>query len=306
MDYKVSPVHRVFEETDKIAAEFGVRVTGSELVGLIPLQALLEAGNYFLGKQNSSLGVNEREILHTAVQSLGLAEIADFNIDERIIEYKLKKPGKLANMSLYQFADELASDSPAPGGGSVAALNGMLSAGLTAMVGNLTFGKKGYEEVKSEIEQTAIQAQTLKKFFADAIDADTDAFNKIMAAFSLPKSNEAEITIRKQAVLAATKDATLVPLSVLEKTLEAAKLALVAASKGNKNSLSDAGVAGLTAAAAAEGALYNVMINLQGIDDPAFFKNISHKALNLYQQVQLIITEIRNIMISQLQIKKLQ
>ena len=187
------------------------------------------------------------------MQSLGLAEISPFKPEHKIIEYRFRETGPLASMDLVDFCAELASDSPAPGGGSIAALNGALSAGLSAMVGNLTFGKKGYEAVRGEMEIVAEKAQPLKDFFIEAIDKDTEAFNCLMAAFSLPKKSDEEKKLRQDAIDEATKGATLVPFSVLEKSRTAAELALAVAKKGNRNSLSDAGVAGLAAAAVRRG-----------------------------------------------------
>lgn len=305
LNYKTTPLYQVFEECDKFAREFGIRVTGSELVGLIPLEAMLESGRHFLCLQDGSTGVSEKELVRIAVHSLGLAELGPFNSEHKIIEYKLRKKGRLASMNLYDFADELASDSPAPGGGSVAALNGSLSAGLSAMVGNLTYGKKQYAEVKDVMVDVAEKAQKLKDFFTDAIDRDTEAFDKVMAAFGLPKGTPAETGARDQAIQDATKEATLVPFSVLEKTQETVELALIMAEKGNQNSLSDSGVAGLTAAAAAEGALYNVMINLAGIDDEAFKAEIAQKAAQVNAKVQEIAAQVKKILYEKLKIAAL-
>jgi len=302
LNYKVSPLYRVFEESEKYAQELGIRVTGSELVGLIPLDAMLECGRHFIKKQGGTTGVSEAELIRVAVQTLGLAEVAEFNPEHKIIEYRLRKKGRLASMNIYEFADELASDSPAPGGGSVAALNGTMSAGLSAMVGNLSFSKKQYESVKDQMMDVSDKGQRLKDFFTESIDKDTDAFNKIMNAFSLPKGTDEEKAIRNAAVQDATKEATLVPFSVLERTKEAAELALVVAEKGNKNSLSDSGVAGLTAAAAAEGALYNVMINLQGIEDEAFKAEVTQKAIAIYKETIAITEKIKVLMHSELKI----
>ncbi len=303
LNYKTTPVYRVFEEAEKFAQEFGVRVTGSELVGLIPLDAVLACGRHFLKKQGSTTGVSEKEIIRVAVQTMGMEEVAKFNAEDKIIEYRLRKKGRLASMDICQFADELASDSPAPGGGSVAALNGTLSAGLSAMVGNLTYNKKEYKKVKEIMIELSDQAQRLKEFFTESIDKDTEAFNKVMEAFSLPKDTDQEKALREKAIMEATKGATLVPFSVLEKTREAAELALTAAEKGNRNSLSDSGVAGLTAAAAAEGALYNVMINLDSIDDEEFNKETAKKAIEINNQVQEIVTKIKTIVQEKLKIK---
>jgi glutamate formiminotransferase/formiminotetrahydrofolate cyclodeaminase len=303
LNYKTTPVYRVFEEAEKFAGEYGVRVTGSELVGLIPLDAVLECGRYFLKKQSSTTGVSEKELIRVAVQTMGMEEVSEFNAEDKIIEYRLRKKGRLASMNIYDFADELASDSPAPGGGSVAALNGTLSAGLSSMVGNLTYNKKGYNEVKEIMIELSDQAQRLKEFFTESIDKDTEAFNKVMDAFALPKGTDEEKALRDSAIKEATKGATLVPFSVLEKTKQAAELALTAAEKGNRNSLSDAGVAGLTAAAAAEGALYNVMINLDGIDDETFNQETAQKAIEINDQVQKIVTGIKTILHEKLKIK---
>ncbi|MCK5056023.1 MAG: glutamate formimidoyltransferase, partial [Candidatus Aminicenantes bacterium] len=253
LNYKVTPLYRVFEEADKLARESGIRVTGSELVGLIPLEAILQVGRYYLEKQGSSTGVSEKELVRVAVQSLGMNEVSEFNPEHKIIEYRFLQKGRLASMNIYELADELASNSPAPGGGSVAALNGTLSAGLSSMVGNLTYVKKKFKDVREEMIDISTKAQKLKDFFTESIDKDTDAFNKIMDCFSMPKGSEEEIAARNKAIRDATIEATMIPYNVLEKTKEAAKLALGVAERGNPNSLSDAGVAGLTASAAAEG-----------------------------------------------------
>jgi glutamate formiminotransferase/formiminotetrahydrofolate cyclodeaminase len=303
LNYKTTPVYRVFEEADKFASEFGVRVTGSELVGLIPLDAVVDCGRHFLKKQGSTTGVSESEFIRVAVHTMGMEEVSEFNAENKIIEYRLRKKGRLASMDIYEFADVLASDSPAPGGGSVAALNGSLSAGLSSMVGNLTYNKKGYKEVKEIMIENSDKAQRLKDFFTESIDKDTEAFNKVMDAFSLPKGTDEEKTLRDKAIMDATKEATLVPFAVLEKTKEAAELALTVVEKGNRNSLSDAGVAGLTAAAAAEGALYNVMINLEGIDDEKFNKETAKKAIKINNQVQKIVAKIKTILHEKLKIK---
>jgi glutamate formiminotransferase / formiminotetrahydrofolate cyclodeaminase len=296
LNYNITPVYRVFEEAERFAQEFGVRVTGSELVGLMPLEAVVQCGRHFLQKQGSTTGVSENELIRIAVQTLGLEEISEFDNDHKIIEYKIKTKGRLASMNVYEFADELASDSPAPGGGSVAALNGTLSAGLSTMVGNLTYSKKKYKSVRDEMIQASEKGQKLKDFFTESIDKDTDAFNKIMDAFSLPKKSDEEIAVRNKAIQDATIEATLIPFSVLEKAKEAAELAFITASKGNENSLSDAGVAGLTAAAAAEGAYYNVMINLADIEDQDFKKDLAEKAEKINNETQEIENKVRAIM----------
>jgi glutamate formiminotransferase/formiminotetrahydrofolate cyclodeaminase len=278
-NYKTTPIHVVFDEAVRLAAKLGLRVTGSELVGLIPKEALLMAGRHYLEKQGKSPGVPEDELIRMAVRSLGLADVAPFDPEKKIIEYQVRETGPaLAGMTLRGFADELSMDSPAPGGGSVAALCGALSAGLAAMVANLTVGKKGYEAVRDGMIATAVRGQSLKDQLLEAVDRDTKAFNKVMDAFRLPKTTPEQAAEKDRAVEDANKEATLVPLEVLEKAVEAAGLALTAATGGNKNSVSDAGVAGLAAEAAGEGAYYNVLINLAGIKDRKFTDQVRRRA----------------------------
>jgi glutamate formiminotransferase/formiminotetrahydrofolate cyclodeaminase len=281
-NYKITPIHVVFDEARKLAGKLGLRVTGSELVGLIPKEALLMAGRYYLEKQAKSPGVHEEELIRTAVRSLGLNDVTPFAPEKKIIEYQFEKDGHpLVGLTLRAFANELSMDSPAPGGGSVAALCGSLSAALSAMVANLTVGKKGYKEVREEMVATAVRAQALKDGLLEAVDRDTQAFNKVMEAFRLPKTTPEQAFEKERAVEEANKEATLVPLEVLEKAGEAVALARVAAAKGNKNSVSDAGVAGITGQAAGEGAYYNVLINLAGIKDGKFVADVRRRAERL-------------------------
>lgn len=296
LDYKTTPIWRVFEECERFALDFGVRVTGSELVGLVPLEALLDCGRHVLEKQGNSRGVSEGELVRLATQTLGLSEIAPFEAAERIIDYRIAQPGPLVSMDLVSFVDELASDSPAPGGGSIAALCGSLASGLASMVGNLTYGKKKYKETWAEMETVSVKAQSLKAFFIQMVDRDTEAFNQIMAAFALPKSSPEEISSRVDAIQKATRDATMVPYSVLEQCLPVAELVLLVAEKGNQNSLSDAGVAGLCAQVAAEGALYNVLINLQGVEDKAWAEEVAAKAKDLCRRVEETNGKVRSLM----------
>jgi glutamate formiminotransferase/formiminotetrahydrofolate cyclodeaminase len=278
-NYKITPVHIVFDEARKLADKLGLRVTGSELVGLIPKEALLMAGRYYLEKQGKSPGVPEDELVRTAVRSLGLNDVSPFDPEKKIIENQFEKDGRsLVGLTLREFANELSMDSPAPGGGSVAALCGSLSAALSAMVANLTFGKKGYEEVREEMAATAVRAQALKDSLLEAVDRDTRAFNRVMEAFRLPKTTPEQAGEKERAVEEANKEATLVPLNVLEQAVEAVALARAAAAKGNENSVSDAGVAGLAGQAAGEGAYYNVLINLAGIKDAKFVADVRRRA----------------------------
>jgi len=278
-NYKTTPVHVVFDEAVRLAAKLGLRVTGSELVGLIPKEALLMAGRHYLEKQGKSPGVPEEELVRMAARSLGLSDVVPFEPAKKIIEYQVREPGPaLAGLTLRAFADELSMDSPAPGGGSVAALCGALSAGLSAMVANLTVGKKGYEAVSGDMIATAVRAQALKDRLLEAVDRDTQAFNRVMEAFRLAKTTPEQAEEKDRAVEAANKEATLVPLEVLEWSVEAAGLAKAAAAKGNRNSLSDAGVAGLTAQAAGDGAYDNILINLGGIKDAKFGDRVRRRA----------------------------
>ncbi len=277
--FKASPVHAVFDETVREAEKLGLRVTGSELVGLIPKEALLMAGRYYLEKQGKNPGVPEAELIRTAVLSLGLNDKSPFEPDRKIIENQFKETGRtLVGLDLRAFADEVSMDSPAPGGGSVAALCGALSAALSAMVANLTFGKKGYEEAKPEMKRVAVRAQSLKDDLLRAVDLDTKAFNKVMDSFRLPKGTAEQAREKERAVEEASKEATLVPFGVLEASAELIGLAEVVAREGNRNSVSDAGVAGLAALAAGKGAYFNVRINLPGIKDQDFKTSVAEQA----------------------------
>jgi glutamate formiminotransferase/formiminotetrahydrofolate cyclodeaminase len=240
------------------------------------------AGRHYLTKQGKSPGVPEAELVRTAVRSLGLGDVVPFDPEKKIIEYQFREPGpSLAAMSLRGFADELSMDSPAPGGGSVAALCGALSAALAAMVANLTVGKKGYEAVAEEMAAAAVRGQALKDALLEAVDRDTRAFNKVMDAFRLPKATPEQAAEKERALEAANKEATLVPLEVLEQAVEAVGLAKIAAAKGNRNSVSDAGVAGLVGWAAGEGAYDNILINLGSIKDAAFKARVKKRAAAL-------------------------
>ena len=300
-NYNVTPVHVVFDEAVRLAGKLGLRVTGSELVGLIPKEALLMAGRYYLEKQAKSPGVPEEELIRTAVRSLGLNDVVPFEPDKKIIEYQFRdKSPALVGMTLREFTNELSMDSPAPGGGSVAALCGSLSAALSAMVANLTVGKKGYERVHDDMVATAVRAQALKDGLLEAVDRDTRVFNKVMDAFRLPKTTPEQALEKERAVEEATKEATLVPLEVLEKAGEAVALARIVAAKGNKNSMSDAGVAGLAGHAAGEGAYYNILINMAGIKDPKFTGQVRRRAESLRKALDKEGKAVRDIIVKSL------
>ena len=270
INYKVTPLHVVFETVREEAEKLGLIVTGSELVGLTPLQPLLDAGRFYLRKQGKSAGAPEREVVETAVRSLGLDQVSECDPEKKVIEYQFRKRGALVAMDVDRFVDEVSSESPAPGGGSVAALAGSLAAGLTAMVANLTVGKKGYEADWGELSDLAERAQAVKDRLVAAVDADTDAFNAAMAAMRMPKGTAEEQAARNAALEAGYQQAAQVPRETANACLEALTLSLAAAEKGNRNSASDAGVAALMARAGVEGAVLNVLVNLGSVKDEAF------------------------------------
>ena len=270
LDYRATPLHVVFETAREEAAKLGLIVTGSELVGLTPLAPMLDAGRYFLRTQRKSAGVPERELVEMAVRSMGLDQVAPFDPAKKIIEYHFAPPAPLMSMTVRRFADEVSTESPAPGGGSVAALMGSLGAALATMVANLTVGKKGYEESWEELGAMAGRGQAVKDQLSRAVDEDTEAFNRVMEAVRLPKGTPDQQAERARAIEAANRTAAEVPLHTARLCLEAIALADKAAELGNRNSASDAGVAALAARAGAEGAALNVRINLAGIADAGF------------------------------------
>ncbi|MFC2162000.1 glutamate formimidoyltransferase [Acidobacteriota bacterium] len=300
-NYNISPLHLVFDESIKQAEEIGLRVTGSELVGLVPKEAMLMAGRHYIKKQGKSPGIPEEELIKTAVLSLGLNDLSEFDVKKKIIEYQFKDVEEsLLDLNLREFANELSMDSPAPGGGSIAALCGAMSASLSCMVSNLTVGKKGYEDVEEKVKELAVKAQALKDGFLKDIDLDTLAFNKVMDTFKMKKKTIEQKEIRAQAIENATKEATLVPFRVLENCISALEIAKKVAKHGNKNSLSDAGVASLTAEAGALGAFYNVKINLPDIEDEGFKSDTQKKASDLLKKAHLLGAEIKELLLKEL------
>ena len=282
----VTPVHMAFDEVCKKATERGIRVTGSELVGLIPLKSLLDAGIYFLKKQQRSTGVSESELIKIAVKSMGLDELAPFKPEERIIEYLLKDKAdsKLIRMDLAAFADETASESPAPGGGSISAYVGSLGISLATMVANLSSHKKGWDDRWEEFSAWAEKGQKIKNELLRLVDADTAAFNKIMTAFSLPKSTDEEKKIRTDAIQSATKFAIEVPFKVMQLSYDSLEVIKAMAEIGNPNSVSDAGVGALCARSAVMGAFMNVRINASGYNDKTFVNDILAKGKEIEQK----------------------
>ncbi|MDD4141461.1 MAG: glutamate formimidoyltransferase [Bacteroidales bacterium] len=282
-DISVCSVHRAFEEVCKKADARGIRVTGSELVGLIPLNSILEAGRYFLKKQHRSTGIADSEIIKIAVKSLGLDELAPFDPQKKIIEYLLEDNSrkKLIDMNLKAFAEETASESPAPGGGSISAYMGALGAALGAMVANLSSHKKGWDDRWEEFSDWAEKGKYYQDLLVKMVDEDTNAFNKIMDAFSLPKKSEEEKAIRHQAIQGATKFAIEVPFKTMQLCCESMVVAKAMAEIGNPNSVSDAGVGALAARAGVRGAFLNVKINSASYEDKDFVNEILAKAFEI-------------------------
>lgn len=266
-DLDVTPLHVAFDVCEERARERGLRVTGSEIVGLVPLAVLLEAGRHYLARMGRPAGVPEGAILQTAIRTLGLSEVKPFDPRERIIEYRLASPSPLATMSVRGFVDELSSDSPAPGGGSVSALAGSMAAGLASMVAVLSHTKKGFEAKHEALDRIAVRSQQLKDALLAAVDADTAAFDRLLEAMRMPKGTNEEQSARDSALADATVGATEVPLGVLERCSEIIALCREAGAIGLQASLSDAGVGAQAARAAAAGAYQNVCINLAGLTD---------------------------------------
>jgi glutamate formiminotransferase/formiminotetrahydrofolate cyclodeaminase len=266
-----TPLHAAFDACVESAAKRGLRVTGSEVVGMLPKKCLIEAGRHYLRKQKWSEGASEEELIEVAIRSMGLSELKPFDPKEKIIELKMESAGKksLVQMDLRQFCNETLSDSPAPGGGSVAALMGALGVSLGGMVANLSAGKRGWEDKLQYFSDWAVKAQQLKDEMLFLVDEDTAAFNKVMAAFALPKESADEKTARSAAIQAANTYAAEIPLRVMEKASKAYKLLGEMAEKGNPASISDVGVGLLAVRACIEGAGMNVRINLSGLKDQA-------------------------------------
>ncbi len=293
-NYKITPVHEVLEKVRELANAKGIQVTGSELVGLTPKEALIQAGKYYLRRMGDSAGIPERKILETAVKSMGLDDLTDFDLDKKVIEYAIADCDNLANMTITQFTDELSTDSPAPGGGSVAAISVAMSGALSAMVSNLTIDKKGYELVQDEARKYAEEGQAIKERSIAAIDEDTQAFYVMMDAMRLPKKTDEEKALRAEAMEKATQAAILVPLKTLEICYDAVCLSEKVATIGNANALSDAGVAAINANAGAKAAYLNVIINMGSITDEAFKKEVTDKANKLYEEINTLALNVEN------------
>ncbi|NOX46603.1 MAG: glutamate formimidoyltransferase [Chlorobi bacterium] len=282
-DITVTAVHEAFDAVVKSADSRGIRVTGSELVGVIPLKAMLDAGKHYLRKQKRSTGISDREIIKIAVKSLGLDELGPFDPDKNIIEYILedKSKRKLVDMTIADFANETASESPAPGGGSIAATMGALGASLGTMVANLSSHKRGWDDRWEEFSDWAEKGKHYQDELLKMVDEDTNAFNKIMDAFGLPKKSKEDKAARHKAIQDATKYAIEVPYKVMELCYGSMEVNKAMAEIGNPNSVSDAGVGAIAALAGVKGAYLNVKINTGDLDDKTFVKEILAKAKDI-------------------------
>jgi len=285
-DYKVTSMHHVLEAARKLAAERGLVVTGSEIVGMVPFPALLETGKYFLRKQGRSAGVPIKDILNTAVQSLGLRDTGEFKINDRVLGLPKTTGDELVEMKVNDFVDEVSRESPAPGGGSIAALSGALGAALSSMVSNLTANKRGSEDVDEILNEAAEKAQKIKDELVKAVDSDTKAFNDYMEARRLPKKTEEQKKIRYEAMQNGLKNAVLVPLNTARLSLMVIKLALTVAKYGNPNSITDVGVGAQSAFTGVVGGILNVLINLKDIDDHKFVSDIKEECEELKRNAE--------------------
>jgi glutamate formiminotransferase/formiminotetrahydrofolate cyclodeaminase len=300
----ITPVHIAFEEAALKAQERGMRVTGSELIGLAPLKVFTDAGKYFLRKQQRSTGVSESELIKIAVKSLGLDDLKPFNPSEKIIEYVLHDKNqdmKLMDMTCKAFADETASESPAPGGGSISAYMGALGISLATMVANLSAHKPGWDDRWNEFSDWADKGQKIKDELIHLVDEDTNAFNKIMDAFGLPKGNDQEKAVRSEAIQEATKYAIEIPFKVMKNSFAAFEIIKAMAITGNPNSVSDAGVGALAARSAVMGAFLNVKINASGLKDKEFVDKVLTEGADIEQKAKLEEEEILTIVNSKIQ-----
>jgi glutamate formiminotransferase/formiminotetrahydrofolate cyclodeaminase len=286
-NFKVSTIHDVFDEACTLANERGIRVTGSELVGLIPLEAMLMAGRHYLNKQNRSLGVPTADIVECAVQSLGLNDVTEFDPNVKIIDYAVQSEDRpLMNLVGKEFVEELSTNSPAPGGGSVSALAGALGAALSSMVAALSHEKKELLDLKPEMDEIGIEAQNLKDRLSFLVDEDTNAFNKVMDANRLSATNDEEQSAKNQAIEIANKYAIEIPLETAKKCFRVIELADTLVEKGNPNSVSDAGVAAEVALAGVSGACMNVLINLTSVEDDSYCDDMRNKVEEIMEKAE--------------------
>lgn len=303
-DITVTPIHIAFDEVSEKARKRGIRVTGSELVGVVPLKAMLDAGKYYLKKQQRSIGIPDKEIIKIAVKSLGLNDLYPFDPDKKIIEYILKDKTKekLVNMNLIDFADETASESPAPGGGSISAYMGALGAALGTMVANLSAHKRGWDKRWEEFSNWAEKGKSFQNQLVKMVDEDTNAFNKIMNAYALPKKTDEEKTEREKAVQQATKFAIEVPFKTMKLCCDSMQVMKAMADIGNPNSVSDAGVGAIAACSGVLGAFLNVKINAATLKDKAFVDDILTKGADIEQKAKQMENDILEIVNNKIKI----
>ena len=286
-DMGVTPLHKAFDEVSRAAAARGIRVTGTEIVGLIPKRALIDAGKHYLRMQQRSSGIPDSEIIKIAVKSMGLDELKPFDPSEKVIEYMLEADGdakKLVDLTCRGFADETASESPAPGGGSISAYMGALAAALGTMVANLSAHKAGWDDRWEEFSDVAEKGRKLQDQLIHLVDEDTEAFNRIMAVFAMPKKTEAEKSARSEALESATLYATEVPMRTMKTAFETFDILESMAAKGNPASVSDAGVGALAARAAVQGAYLNVKINASGLKNRDKAEALLHEAAEISKE----------------------
>jgi glutamate formiminotransferase/formiminotetrahydrofolate cyclodeaminase len=293
-NYKVTSTHHVLEETRKLAAERGLVVTGSEIVGMIPYPALLETGKYYLRKQGRSTGIPVRDILNTAVQSLGLKDVSEYKIDERVLGLPKNLDDALVEMTVTDFVDEVSRESPAPGGGSIAALAGSLGAALASMVSNLTANKRGSEKVDNILNDAADKLQEIKFKLVKAVDDDTNAFNTYMDARRLPNKTDEEKKIKEEAMQNGLKLAVHVPLNTAQLSYEAIEIAEVVAKNGNLASITDVGVGVQSAYTGVLGGIYNMLINLNDIKDEKFNDDMRKTCAELKEKAQSKLNDVLN------------
>jgi glutamate formiminotransferase/formiminotetrahydrofolate cyclodeaminase len=284
LNYKEVNMHDAFEEVKKQAEILGVKVTGSEIVGLVPKEALIIAGKFYAKQQELKI-TDEEELVDLAIEKLGLSDLYSFKAEEKVIEYMVEETGPLALMKINKFLSELSSNSPAPGGGSVAALSGSLGAALSSMVCNLTIGKEKYANVQDEIKNVLKKSETLRKKLTDLIDKDTEAFNDVMKAFKMSKETEEQKKKRTTAIQKGYKTAAMVPFETAKTCAEILYVAKVVAGKGNVNSVTDAAVSAIMAKAGVESAVLNVKINLGSIKDENFVKKMFSDLTQLQKSV---------------------
>ena len=297
LNFKQVNMHDVYETVKEEAAKDNVKVTGSEIVGLVPKESLVIAGRFYAKKENKTIS-DEDELVMLAVEKLGLSDLYPFKPDEKVIEYMIEEKGPLASSSVDGFLSNLASSSPAPGGGSVAALSGALSAALSSMVCNLTLGKKKYDDVQEDIKEIVRKSENLREQLTELIDEDTTAFNDVIKAFKMPKDTDEQKKKRSEAIQKGYKKAAMVPLKTAEVCKQTIDVAELVAEKGNVNSITDAGVAGLMGEAGVHAAALNVKINLGSIKDTSFVEETTQKlssiesvAIEKKDRVLLIVNE---------------